>query len=289
MKKIAIIGCENSHANAFLKCIKENEKYSDIEVIGVYSEETEAAKKLSDEYGVPVLESADAAVGKIDGLIITARHGGKHYQWAKPYMKSGIPMFIDKPITASEEDAIALAKDIVANNVKFVGGSSVIHAPALRELVKRTAEIPEEEIYGGYFRAPVSPDSPYGGFSFYAAHLLALMTSVLGNFPDSVTANRGESGRIDGIVNYGDKKAHFTYTNDSWAYYAYLSHKGGMEGGEVLLIDVYASEFAEFYDILSGGECKTDVRDFVAPVFIMNAIERAYNSGKCEPVNKIEI
>ena len=288
MKKIAILGCENSHANAFLKCIKETEKYSDVEVIGVYSEDAEASKKLSDEFGVPVLESADAAVGKVDGLIITARHGAKHYEWAKLYMKSGIPMFIDKPINCSEEDAIALAKDIVANNVKFVGGSSVIHAPALRELVKRTAEIPDEEIYGGFFRAPISPDSPHGGFSFYAAHLLALMTSVLGNYPDSVTAEN-IGGRVDGIVNYGDKKAHFTYTNDSWAYYAYLSHKGGIEGGEVFLTDVYASEFDEYYNILSGGECKTDVRDFIAPVFIMNAIERAFNSGKCEAVHKIEI
>ena len=288
MKKIAILGCENSHADAFINCIKTNEKYSDVEVVGVYSEEIEAAQKLNEKYGVPVLESPDAALGKIDGLMITARHGAKHYPWAKLYMESGIPMFIDKPITVSEEDAIALAKDMVANNVKFVGGSSVIHAPALVELAKKTAEIPEENIYGGFFRAPISPNSPYGGFAFYSPHLIALMTKTLGNYPDSVIAER-HGDKISGIVSYGNKKAHFSYTDDSWAYYAYVSHKDGVEGGAVALTDVYQSEFDEFYHLLLGKDGKYDIKDFIAPIFIMNAIVRSYESGKREQVNKIEL
>ena len=99
MKRIAILGCENSHANNFLKAIRENEEYSDYEVVGIYSDEAEATEKLNAEYGVPVMASFDEAVGRVDGLIITARHGKNHYKYAEPYIKSGIPMFIDKPIT----------------------------------------------------------------------------------------------------------------------------------------------------------------------------------------------
>ena len=47
MYKIAILGCENSHAKNFLNLIKEG-LYPEIEVIGVYSNEPEAAKILSD-------------------------------------------------------------------------------------------------------------------------------------------------------------------------------------------------------------------------------------------------
>ena len=288
MKRIAILGCENSHADAFLACIKNNEKYSDVEVVGVYSEEAEAPVKLKEKYGVEILPTPDAALGKIDGLMITARHGAKHYEWAKLYTKSGIPMFIDKPITASEEDAVALAKDFVENKVRFVGGSSVIHAPALVELAKTVSEIPEEDIYGGFFRAPISPNSPYGGFSFYSAHLIALMTKTLGNYPDSVIAER-HGDKFSGIVSYGNKKAHISYTDDSWAYYAYVSHKNGFVGGEVALTDVYQSEFDEFYELLCGGDGKYSIEDFTAPVFIMCAIERAAKSGKCEKVTKLEL
>ncbi len=45
MKRIAILGCENTHANAFIKFMKEKEEFSDIDVVGVYSDDT--AKKLS--------------------------------------------------------------------------------------------------------------------------------------------------------------------------------------------------------------------------------------------------
>ena len=288
MKKIALLGVENSHAKAFLGLIKNDEKYSDIEVVGIYSEEEEPVKALAEEFGVHIMASPDEAVGKIDGLVITARHGSKHLEFAKPYFESGIPMFIDKPVAYSEDEAIALARELVKNNIKFCGGSSVIHAPALVELREKIKEIPEENLFGGFFRAPISPNSPYGGFSFYAPHLIALVTKIYGNYPDFVSAER-VGDKINGIITYGTKKAHFSYTDDSWKYYAYVSHKNGVEGGEILLTDVYKSEFDEFYKILSGGECKTDVRDFISSVFIFSAIERAFTSGATEAVNKIEL
>ena len=52
MYKIAILGCENSHANAFLDFLIKEKKYEDIEVAGVYSDEPEAMAKLKEAYGV---------------------------------------------------------------------------------------------------------------------------------------------------------------------------------------------------------------------------------------------
>ena len=49
MKKIVILGCENSHADKFLNLIKNTPDYPDIEVIGVYSDERAAAEKLGVE------------------------------------------------------------------------------------------------------------------------------------------------------------------------------------------------------------------------------------------------
>ena len=97
MKRIAILGCENSHANAFLKFIKEKEEFSDVEVVGVYSDRREAAEKLREQFGVPVLDNYADAVGRLDGLIITARHGDNHYKYAKPYIDSGIPCSSTSP------------------------------------------------------------------------------------------------------------------------------------------------------------------------------------------------
>ena len=81
MYRIAILGCENSHADAFLKLIITEKLYTDIEVVGVFSEDAEAAAKLNEKYGVYVGASYDEFVGKVDGLMITARHGANHYKY----------------------------------------------------------------------------------------------------------------------------------------------------------------------------------------------------------------
>ena len=43
--KIAILGVENSHADAFGKLVKEDPKYRDIEIVGIYSDDEEAVKR----------------------------------------------------------------------------------------------------------------------------------------------------------------------------------------------------------------------------------------------------
>ena len=140
MYRIAILGCENSHANKFLDYVigtAETPKiYSDVEVIGVFSEDRAVAEKLRDTYGVAVADSYDEFVGRVDGIIVTARHGDKHYEYAKPYLASGIPMFIDKPITVSEEDAIELRSELIKNKIRYSGGSVCKYPALIRELAK---------------------------------------------------------------------------------------------------------------------------------------------------------
>ena len=132
MFKIAILGCENSHANNFLKLISEG-AYPDITVVGIYSCEPEAVQKLNAQFGVPIMENYDDLVGQVDGIMITARHGDNHYKYAKPYLDSGIPMFIDKPITCSEEEAVAFMREAKAKGVRLCGGST---CAALKETIE---------------------------------------------------------------------------------------------------------------------------------------------------------
>ena len=80
MKKIVMLGCENSHVKTFLTIMKNNpEKYREIEVIGVYSEDEAAMAQVCDAFAVPAMKTYDEAVGVADGIVVTARHGGKHW------------------------------------------------------------------------------------------------------------------------------------------------------------------------------------------------------------------
>ena len=51
MKRVAILGCENSHANAFINAMQTREEFADTTVVGVYSDERAAAEKLNEKIG----------------------------------------------------------------------------------------------------------------------------------------------------------------------------------------------------------------------------------------------
>ena len=133
MFKIAILGCENSHADGFLKAIRD-ENLEDIQVMGVYSSFPGEAEDLHETFGVPVMENYDDLVGQLDGLIITARHGANHYKYAKPYLNDGIPMYIDKPITVSEEEAREFFKEITTRGIPVCGGGDPSYAKLLTSI-----------------------------------------------------------------------------------------------------------------------------------------------------------
>ena len=87
--------------------------------------QTKKLKNLGVNY---IAEKPDEFVEKVDAVMITARHENKHLKYAEPYFKSGIPMFIDKPFTVSESDAVELITKAKDNNCLLCGGSSLKYA-----------------------------------------------------------------------------------------------------------------------------------------------------------------
>ncbi len=283
MFKIAILGCENSHANAFIKLTRN--VYKDVEVVGVYSDDAEAAKKIQEEFGVYVAKSYDEFVGKVDGIMVTARNGVNHYKYAKPYIESKIPMFIDKPITNDDAEAVKFMKELRANGVKVTGGSSCIHAEYVKELKAAVADGRYGVTYGGFLRAPVNMVNNYGNFLFYAQHLVQVMQEIFGYYPKSVSSKT--CGKVTTVtVRYDAYDVCIQYVDGNYTYYASVStEKNGVVGSVYKISsEMYAPEFETFYKLLCGGEMEVSYKDFIAPVFVITAIERAIKSGKDETV-----
>jgi predicted dehydrogenase len=284
MKRIAILGCENSHADAFLKCIKEKEIFRDVSVIGVYSDDSSAAEKLNEKFGVPIMESYAEAVGKIDGLVITARHGDKHYKFAKPYIESGIPMFIDKPITINEDEAVEFMRELKMRGVRICGGSSLKQDEFVRKLKNERENEMGGKTLGGYVRAPYQSENEHGGFYFYAQHLVEMICEIFGRYPMSVTARKNGS-QIHVLFHYADYDCVGLFCDRNYIYYASRMSERGTSSFDIPATNEwFEREFCEFYKLLSGGEQTATYKDIAAPVFIMNAIDRALKSGRKENV-----
>ena len=290
MKKIVILGCENSHADSFIRFMQTEEKYKDIEILGVYSNDREAAEKLREKFGVTVMENYDDAVGKVDGVIITARHGDNHYKYAKPYIESGVPMFIDKPITISEDEAIEFMRDLKAHGVRISGGSSLKHVDEVMLLKKEREEGLGGATLSGFAQAPLYIYEQYGGFFFYAQHLVEMILEVFGRFPLSVTVK--QTGTETHIL------FHYESYNCVGMYSSYCGHyhisRVAVDYTKSCPIpdslpNCFEREFEEYYTLLSGGKQKLTFEEFASPVFVMNAIKRSLESGKEEEIRTFTI
>ena len=285
MYKVAILGCENSHAADFLRVIRD-ENIQDVQVVGVYSCFPAAGEKLRDEFGVIVAESYDAFVGQIDGLIITARHGENHYKYAKPYLDSGIPMFIDKPVTITESEAREFMQELKSKEIPISGGSTLKHASYIRELKMLVQSGEKGRICGGFLRAPMDINSEHGGFYFYAQHLVQMVCELFGYDPKAVRACRN-GDQVTCTIRYDNFDVSGVYLEHSYVYYAAVNFERHMEGSVFDLNGAASREFHDFYHILQGKPQTQSYEDFFAPVFIMNALERAILSGNEETVNRV--
>ncbi len=291
MKKIVILGCENSHADMFLEYIKSNPKYSDVEVVGVYSHEIEASRRLEKNFGVKVLDAFDQEVGKVNGVIVTARHGDNHLKYARPYFQKGVTMFIDKPITISEQEAVELVSLAKEKGVKLTGGSSLRYDAFIQELSSDAKNEVDGQTVGGLVVCPISMNNSHGKFYFYAQHLVESVAKIFGYYPKSVSAFNKENA-LTVVFHYNSYDVTGIFMNEVYTcYYASRVAKEKTKSSAFSMINnpCFELEFDEFYRVLSGEEQVADFKNFISPVFIMNAIERSIISGKEEIVKEYEV
>jgi len=285
MFRIGIIGTENSHAHAFTRLFNKpdengNLKYPDFHVTLVYGHYPESSEFVVKECGADkVADTIEEMVANVDAVMVTARDGKFHYEFVKPFVEAGIPAFVDKPFTVDPQEAIALVNLAKEKKVSLCGGSSLKLVGDIQKL-KGYVEEWGETFKSGTMGAPVDMDNPYSGFFFYASHLTEMTMEVFGYNPKAVLANvNGDC--VTAIIDYGT----FSVTNN-FVGHCYNGYSGTLFGEgkiEQVLVDIsdgYPLECQEFVDMVRTGEMHHTYEQLIAPVFCMNAIKEAYETGK---------
>lgn len=280
MKKIAIIGIESTHAQAYLKYIKEDERFCNMEIAGIYSDEGDVAETFAQKYGVRNMENYFDVAGQVDGAIICSRRGSTHYKYALPYIRGGAVMLIDKPTTQSVEDATALANELERVSAKVTGGSILLHDPIVKQLKVVARE--NQSLLGGLVKAPIFTNSKYEGFFFYAQHLVDIVCAVFGYDPINVSAQK-DGDEIKVTFDYGVLSCTGIYKERSDVFYAELSTVNGTLGGRIAengLNTLLWESFDEFCALLTDGKNPKPHSELIAPVFIMNKIISSLNDAR---------
>ena len=277
--KIAILGTENSHAHAFAGLIKNSPKYKDVEIVGVYGYDEDANKRLLDE-GLVGYAANDPHefLGKVDGIMVTARHGDHHHEYALPYVKAGVPAFIDKPFTVGLDKADELMETAKTNGALLCGGSSLKYLDEMNTLARFRAA---KTMVGGSVTAPINMVNPYGGFYFYAQHLIEILFSVFGTQIKSVYAkSHGDEDRISVIFDYGD----YDVTGQFYGSYAYTATVHAKEGSRFAAADdvtyCYEKELDDFVNMVKSKKMPHDYESLVKPLKLMHYIEDSFTQKK---------
>ncbi len=281
--RIGIVGVENSHAATFASQINlpdenGNLRYPDCKVTMVYGHYPEANQKMADDFGVTIARDLQEMVENVDAVMVTARDGKFHYEFARPFVEAGLPAFVDKPFTVDPKQAeslIALAKE---KNVPLYGGSSLKLSTTIAEL-KSFVETAENGVLGGDLAAPVLMNSEYSGFFFYSSHLAEMTMETFGYNPERITATRTASG-VTAIIEYDRYTVTNHFNDEVWLYSATVYGKEQAKQPPVNTDGIGERECALFVEMLRTGKMPCTYDQLLMPVYYLNAVKEAYETGK---------
>ncbi|HVX66158.1 MAG TPA: Gfo/Idh/MocA family oxidoreductase [Bryobacteraceae bacterium] len=86
------------------------------------------AAQLRDQFGVRLVDSIGALCGQVDGILLESVDGRAHLAQAKEAIRCGKPIFIDKPLGATLDDAREIARLAAAAGVPWFSASSERYA-----------------------------------------------------------------------------------------------------------------------------------------------------------------
>lgn len=201
--RVGIIGAENSHTIGFGRLFNRDKKFPGVEVLYVWGETDEFAKNAAEKGGITTIVKDPAEMlGKIDALIVDHRHAKYHLEAATPFVKEGIPTFVDKPFcyrVAEGKEFLAMARKYGTPVTSY---SSIAHSNAtfdIREQVAEMDNINQVVRYG-----PVELDSKYGGIFFYGVHLVQPLMVMFGEDIERVrVTSQGNKGNASVIFKNG--------------------------------------------------------------------------------------
>lgn len=283
--RIGMVGAQNSHAAAYSKLINlegaGKATYGAIQVTHIWGEDEKSSADVAAKCKIAtVVAKPEDMLGQVDGVICVRRHGGKHLEDAMPFLKAGIPAYVDKPLACSVADARALIAAAKAANVGFSSFSTLRYAP------ETTAYIDAVRKDLGALRAGTStghcePDSEYGGIFFYGIHAVELASAVFGYGCDSVTALR-HGPNVTAICTYPNELTVTLQLLGDAKYVFHLSAYGkdGWKDIEVGTGNAYAAGINVILATLLEQAWPIDEVHLIEPVQILAATELSLKEGR---------
>jgi len=193
--KLGFIGTDTSHVIAFTKVLNDPANADHVagaRVVAAYkggSSDVESsykrvdgyAKELQEKWKVEIVPSIGDLCGKVDAILLESVDGRKHLPQAREAAKCGKPMFIDKPLASTLDDAREIARVLKAANVKWFSTSSLRYGEV-------AVDMKFPDITGAMVWGPGPTEEHHQlSLTWYGIHAVEMLYALLGPGAEEVT------------------------------------------------------------------------------------------------------
>ncbi|MEZ0453440.1 Gfo/Idh/MocA family oxidoreductase [Sphingobacterium thalpophilum] len=185
-KKIGIIGLDSTHSIAFTKAINTavpDSLYAQFSVVAAYPYgsltiplSVERIPRITAEiqqYGVTIVSSIAQLLKKVDYVLLETNDGNLHLQQALEVIRAGKPLFIDKPIANSYDDAVRIFEAAEKYNCPVFSSSSLRYIVGLQDIDKN-------RVVGADLYSPAVTDPSHKDLYWYGIHGVEMLFALMG-------------------------------------------------------------------------------------------------------------
>jgi hypothetical protein len=201
--RLGIIGTDTSHVTEFTKTLNDpaaKDHVSGVRVVVAYKggspdvEESRSrvdrfASELRDKYAVRFVDHISEMCGTVDGFLLESVDGRTHLAQMKEILGCGKPVFIDKPLASSWDDATEIARVATAAGVPWFSASSLRFSDIV---TLKAAPVKGALVWAP---GPIEPHQPLD-LSWYGIHGAEMLFTLMGRGCAHVTRTTSKDADV---------------------------------------------------------------------------------------------
>lgn len=214
MIRIAFLGCDSTHTEAFAKLINQAGApfHGVARVTTIWGEDRAQRESKAAALGIErIASTVQEALVNVDLAMVIGRFGESHLHPALAAIEAGIPTFVDKPFTVSSTEARQLVERAKALDVKLMSASPLRFASEIADL--KAMMDGEEGWHCVAATVPATctdlgPDPRLQSAFFYGIHGLEMLLELTGHAIEKTSVTYA-SGAISMVIEFGDGRSAF--------------------------------------------------------------------------------
>lgn len=226
-----------------------------------------------------VAASLDECAEDVDGVVIPDDVTLSHQRWATFFIERGLPIFIDKPLAPTYDEAKKIVDLAAEKGVPIMSTSAIRFSKEVNDFVARHGETV------GNIHSAVAT-APCGQVVFYGIHAVELIATVMGTDVESVE-NHGTP--LDNWIhlNYRDGRKAIVAVSEKMRQIGGVFY--GDRGYEALhAADAsyyYRNQLVHFLEMVKTGKPPFDPQETLRIIDICTTAERALATGRKETLH----